>query len=249
MSVGPSLDHPAEVELGIADGAHLPIDDRGQPGRRAVLEHHVGKLVVAVHQARDVVDGPVGPQPRRGDVEPGQLALLDPLEERRPPVHLPIVETVGTPEVLEPPCPPVHVAEEGDPLDQLVREALPGLEVLVEGGRPTVGVHRRPSVHEAHQVKGTAEDRLVRAHGDGRGVGHVGSLERLDDPPLSEDALVAALRGRGWWDPDGTVQLSPADLVDLVLRPARDVGLGDLLTLPRQSGLVHPPAEAVEVDH
>ena len=156
---GPALHDPAEVELRVTDGAHLPVDERGELGRRAVLEHHVGELVVAVHQPGDEVDRLVRAQPRRRLVEAGQLAALDALEERGPPVDLTLVEAVGTAEVLQALRLPVDVAEQRDALDQLVGEALAGVEVGVERRRPAVGVHRRPAVDPPHQVEGATEHR------------------------------------------------------------------------------------------
>ena len=137
--------------------------------------------------------------------KPGQLPALDALEERGPAVDLAFVEAVGPTEVLQALGLPVDVAEQRDALDELVGEPLAGLEVGVERRRPAVGVHRRPAVDPAHQVEGAAEHRRVLAHPDGLGVGHLGAVERLDDPPLADDALVAVGRRGGRWDPDHAV--------------------------------------------
>ena len=214
---------------------------------RAVLEHDVGELVVAVHEPGDVVDGPVRPQPRRGLVEARQLAALDALEERRPPVHLALVEPVGPPEVGQALGPPVDVAEQRDPLDELEGEAAPLLEVGVEGRRPlAAGGHRGPAVDEAHEVEGPAEHRLVGAHGDGLGVGHVRPVERLDDPPLAHDAVVAR-RGRARRrDAHGAVQVAPAQLVDLVLAAPGDVAVLQRRPHPEALG-VEPGGQLVDV--
>ena len=59
--LGPALHDPAQVELGIADRAHLPVHDCRQLRWRAVFVHDVGELVVAVHHARDEVDRLVAP--------------------------------------------------------------------------------------------------------------------------------------------------------------------------------------------
>ena len=130
--LGPALDDPAQVELGVADRAHLPVDDRGQARGRAVAVHHVGELVVAVHQPGDEVERAVLAQPLRRDVEARQLPALDPLEERGPAVDLAFVEPVGTPEVLEALGLPVHVRQQRDALHQLVRQPGPGFEIGVE---------------------------------------------------------------------------------------------------------------------
>ena len=112
---------PAVTHIGWdGTGAHLPVDDRGQPGRRAFPEHHVGQLVVAVHQAGDVVDRPVRPQPGGGDVEAGQLAALDAVQEGGPPADLALVEAVAGPGrrgAREQPGP----GADGAPVDPLCR--------------------------------------------------------------------------------------------------------------------------------
>jgi len=45
------------------------------------------------------------------------------------------------------------------------------------------------------------------------------------------------------------VQAAPADLVDLVLRAAGHEAVLDRLAAAGQPGLVHPPGEALDVDH
>ncbi|MGZ4726587.1 MAG: acyl-CoA dehydrogenase family protein, partial [Acidimicrobiales bacterium] len=50
--------------------------------------------------------------------------------------------------------------------------------------------------------------RRVGAHGHGLGVGHVGAVERLDDAPLPQDALVAVRRRRRRWDADHAVEVT-----------------------------------------
>ena len=104
------------------------------------LVHHVGELVVAVHEPGDEVDRLVRAQPGRRLVEAGQLAALDALEERGPAVDLALVEAVGPAEVLQALGLPVDVAEQRDALDQLVGEALAGVEVGVERRRPLPSV-------------------------------------------------------------------------------------------------------------
>src|SRR4026208_1534500 len=61
--LGPAYHHPTEVEQRVADRGHLPVDDRGEPPRRAVVEHHVGELVVAVEDPGHVALGLVVAQP------------------------------------------------------------------------------------------------------------------------------------------------------------------------------------------
>jgi erythromycin esterase-like protein len=124
--LGPALHHPGYVKLGIADGTHFPVDDRGQPGRATVPEHHVGDLVVAVHEARDVVDRAMSPEPAGRHVKAGEFPALDPLEEGGPPVDLAFVEAIGPPQVVQAPRPPVHRRQPRDALRHLVGERLPG---------------------------------------------------------------------------------------------------------------------------
>ncbi|MDT5103736.1 MAG: hypothetical protein QOI25_1249, partial [Mycobacterium sp.] len=64
--------------------------------------HHVGELVVAVHQARDEVERPVRAQPVGGFAQTVEFTILDPLEEAGPAVDLTLVEAVGPPEVGQP---------------------------------------------------------------------------------------------------------------------------------------------------
>ena len=246
--LGPGVHHPAQVQLGVTHGAHLPVDDGGQPRRRPVLEHHVGELVVAVHDPRDVVERLVGAQPGRRLVEAGQLASFDALEEGGPAVHLALVEAVGPAEVFEPLGLPVDLGQQGDALHQLVGETLARLEVGVEGRGPHAALHAhgRPAVDEAHQVEGAAQHRRVRADGDGLGVRHVRPVQRLDDPPLADDAGVPLGRCGRRRDPHGGVQVAPAQLVDLVLAAPRDVAV-----LERRPGAepfgVHPGHQPVHV--
>ncbi len=151
---------------------------------------------------------------------------------------------VGTAEVLQALGLPVDVAEQRDPLDQLVREALAGVEVGVERRRPPVGVHRRPAVDPTHQVEGAAEHRRVLAHADGGGVRHLGAVERLDDAPLAQDALVAVDGRRRRRDADHAVEVAPPQLVDLVLRTAGDERVLERLTLAVEALVVHPCSRA-----
>src|SRR5207248_8606542 len=110
--------------------------DRRQLRGAAVAVHDVSELVVAVHEAGDVVDRPMPSQPRRRFGEARQLATLDALEEGGPAIDLPLVEAVRPAEVLQALRVPVDVAEQSDALDELIRQSLAGLEVGVEGGRP-----------------------------------------------------------------------------------------------------------------
>src|SRR6478735_1900802 len=109
--------------------------------------------------------------------------------------------------------------------------------------------HRRPPVDEAHDVEGSAQHRRVLAHRDGRGVGDVGAVEGLDDPPLADDPVVSRRRSLGRRDADGAVEVAPADLVDLVLGAAADEPDLQRLALPGQALLVEPGLELLLVDH
>ena len=132
------------------------------------------------------------------------------------------MKTLGAAEVRKPLAPPVHFGQQGDAFHQLQRQAPACVDVGVERRRPTVTheAHGRPSVDEAHQVEGATQDGRVGADGNGGRVGDIGAVERLDYPPLPDDSLVAARGcGRGRYA-QGAVQITSADLVDLVLRPA-----------------------------
>ena len=145
-----------------------------------MLEHHVGELVVAVHQARDVVDRAVRPQPGGRLVEAGQLAALDALEERRPAVHLALVEALGPAQVRRGPWPasPPRDSSAMPSTSWKARPRRASRSVSKGAGHCAPGRHRRPPVDEPHQVEGAAEHRRVGAHGDGLGVRDVGARSR-----------------------------------------------------------------------
>ncbi len=81
-----------------ADRAHLPVNDGRQLRRRRHVEHDVRECVVAVLEARDVVERLVGPQSSGDHVHPLELEHSDLLEQRCPPVHLPLLEAIRPPE-------------------------------------------------------------------------------------------------------------------------------------------------------
>jgi hypothetical protein len=87
------------------------------------------------------------------------------------------------------------------------------------------------------------------AAGDGPGTRDVGAGQGVDDAPFPEDARVAVGRRRRRRDPHGAAQLTPADLVDLVLRAAGKQPVREGLALPGQALVVQPPGEAPDVDH
>src|SRR5262245_40019508 len=127
--------------------------------------------------------------------------------------------------------------------------ALSRVDVGVERRGPAVREpHRRPAVDEAHEVEGAAEHRRIGAHRDRSGVRHVRAVQGLDDAPLAHDALVPRGRRARRRDADGAVKVAAADLVDLVLRSARDVTVLDRLALAWEPFTVHPRAEALDVD-
>ena len=164
--------------------------------------HDVGELVVAVHEPGHVVDRLVGAQPGGGLVEAGELAALDPLEERGPPVDLALVEAVGAAEVLEALRLPVDVAEQGDALDELVGEPACGPRGRCRTAPATAGCrrarlepHRRPARRRSPSGRRRGRAPSVSSHAAmAGGVRHVGAVERLDDAPLAQDALVAGRR-------------------------------------------------------
>jgi hypothetical protein len=75
----------------------------------------------------------------------------------------------------------------------------------------------------------------------------VAAAERLDDAPLAQDPLVAALRRGRRWDAERRMKGSATDLVDLVLRTACDQAVLEGLAASRQALAVHPTGEAGEI--
>jgi hypothetical protein len=144
--------------------------------------HHVGELVVAVHQARDEVERPVRAQPVGGFAQTVEFTILDPLEEGGPAIDLTLVEAVGPPEVGQPLGFPVHLRQQCNALGQLVTQIRTGVQLTVErlGPHPVL-IHRGPSVDEAHQIERATEHRRVVAYTDGGRVRNLGAVERLDD--------------------------------------------------------------------
>ena len=206
-------------------------------------EHHVGELVVAVHDPWDVVQRPVRAQPGGRLVEAGQFAALDPVQERGPPVDLALVEPVRMPEVRQPAGPPVDPRQQTDAPDQRERQPTPRRQIGVERRRPApVRRHRRPAVDETHQIEGAAKHGRIGAHRDHRRVRHVGAGQRLDDPPLPQDPGVPVGRRGRRRDPHHAVQVAPADLVDLVLAAPGDVPVGQRRPCT-QPVSVHPADE------
>lgn len=105
-----------------------------------------GSQVVAVHDARHVVPGLGRPQLGSCLIHAGQLTAFAALEERRPTVHLPLVEAVGAPEVGQPLRLPVHLRQQGDAFHELVRGTAPSVEVVREGaGQPPSSMGDQPS--------------------------------------------------------------------------------------------------------
>jgi hypothetical protein len=80
-------------------------------------------------------------------------------------------------------------------------------------------------------------------------VRDIRAIECLDDPPLAHDPVVATRRRGRRWDAQRPVEVTATDLVDLVLRTARDVAVLDRLALPGESLSVHPFGESIDVDH
>ncbi len=212
--------------------------------------HHVGELVVTVHQAGDEVERPVRTQPFGGDVESVDFAALDALEKGCPAVDLAFVKSVGASQIAQTLGLPVDLGQERDALRQLVGETCARLEVSIKRFRPSplIQLHRRPAVDETHQVERASQNRGVGAHANSLGVRHVGAVECLDDPPLAQDALVAVRGSAGRWHPQDAAFLAAAQLVDHVLRPAGQEPRLERLTLARQRLAVHPIGKARNIE-
>ena len=86
-------------------------------------------------------------QPVGGDVEAGEVAALDPLEEAGPAVDLALVEAVGPAEVVQPLGLPVDLRQQRDALGELVGQLPGGAEVGVErlGPLPCWSIGDQPS--------------------------------------------------------------------------------------------------------
>lgn len=114
-------------------------------------------------------------------------------------------------------------------------------------GPPAVLIHRRPAVDETHQIEGPAQHVGVRTHADGCGVRDIGAVERFDDAPLPQDALVAV----GWCTGRRHAQhagfLAAANLVDDVLGAAGQEVRGQRLACTGQAGVVHPICQPCNV--
>ena len=85
-----------------------------------MVEHHIGELVVAVHDAGGVAAGSAAPEPVAGGVETGDVAEFEPVEVGVPAVDLALVEAVGTAQSFEAVGLPVDLGQTGDGVDQLV---------------------------------------------------------------------------------------------------------------------------------
>jgi hypothetical protein len=213
-----------------------------------VPEHDVRELVVAVDDARPVGLRFVGPEPRGGLVEPGEVAELARGQVREPAVDLPFVEPLGLPETLEPARLPVDARELRDRLDELEREPAAGREVGVERRRPAVRAHARPPVDEFHQVEGGADDVDVVARGEDARVRDVGVLERGEHAVLAQHRLVPALRHLARRAAERQARVAAPDLEQLVRGAARDeIGL-EGRARAGEALRVHPARELLAVD-
>ena len=229
---------PAQVQQRIADCGHLPVHDRGQPGRSAVRVHDVGELVVAVHDAGGVVRaagcGAASPRPRRGREVPGPGRVCRKFE---PAVHLTLVKAVRAAEPLEALGPPVDGAEFGRALDELERQVATGVEVGVERRLPAAA-HRAPPVDLGHYVERLAEDFARFVGRDQLGVRHVGALESAHQPDFPQQAVepggVRARSGR----PQHHLLVAATNAVQRVLRSTGEQFQHRLLARARRVVLV-----------
>ena len=212
------------------------------------MEHHVGELVVAVHDAGLVAAGLPSPQPVPRDVQPTDVAELESLKVRVPAIDLALVEPVGPSQPLQAPGLPVDPRQPGDGLHQLVGQAGPGIQIREERLGPLRFADRRPPVHIVHQVEGCAQHVGVVAGARGPGVGHVGASERGQDAVLAHHGLVAAGRHVPRRAAQRPAVAATAHLKDLVGRSARDEPDRQRLACSGQAPVVHPVAQAHGVD-
>ena len=179
---------------------------------------------------------------------PGSSRPLIRSRKGQPSVDLAVVEAVGPSQVLQSLGLPVDLGQPSDAVDQLVGEALTGVEVGEERFGPLGLGDGGPAVDEPHQVEGAAQHRRVVAHRDRFGVGHVGAGQGVDDPPLAEDARCPRRRCRARRDPQRRVQVAAADLVDLVLAASRDVALLERRARAGQSLGVEPAGQRLGIE-
>jgi hypothetical protein len=232
-----------QVEQRIAEGGHLPVDDRGD-FRAARGEHDVGKVVIAVKDARPALPGPAGFQPGREPADAGQVRARVPVEAGKrfqlagPAAHLAFQEPVGLPEAVEPGGGRIHLAQErqGPDRAQAHRMALGG--VRRHAGRQLHG--RVVAVDRLHEIEHrVAQDRRVRAGRDQAGVRDVRRSQGRHHRDFPEDVLVA---------PGPQVPRAPAqDVIPAAAPEAQHHVLGasgqgaQVLERPGpEPGLVHP---------
>ena len=180
-------------------------------------EHHVGELVVAVHDARPVVRGPVAAQPVGGVVEPGQVAHLVAVQEGQPAVDLAFVESVRPAEAVQSLCAPIDPAQLGRAFDELERQAAARGKVVVERRLPAA-VHRTPAVDRLHHVERHAEQITGVVGGDQLGMRHVGAAQRAHQSDLAEQPVDAGCVGPGAGHAQHHAVVAAVDQIEGVLR-------------------------------
>ena len=181
-----------------------------------MVEHHIGELVVAVHDARRIAAGGAAPEPVARGVEAGDVSELEAFEVGVPAVDLALVETVGAAEALKAIGLPIHLGQPGDGIDQLVGQTGAGVDVGPEWLGPAGLADGRPAVYEVHEVEGRPDNAGVVGATGGPGVGDVGVGQGGEDAELPHHGLVAAFGNLAGWAAQGPAVLAPADLEDLV---------------------------------
>src|SRR5262245_15742429 len=111
-----------------------------------------------------------------------------------PAVDLALVESVRATEALQSSGLPIHLAEPGDCIDQLVGEPGARAEVGIERCWPATSIHARPAVDKFHQIEAGSEHARVVTSGDRARVRHAAVLERSQDAVFAQHRFVTSLR-------------------------------------------------------
>src|SRR5436190_1883754 len=123
VAVDPQRQQVADVGQRVADRAHLPVEDRDQPRRRAGGEHRVAQAEVAVHDRRRARLGQVLAQPRADGLDGGDLARLVVLPQAGEAPQLALEVARWLAEALQPARLPVDLVQLDERVDELGADA------------------------------------------------------------------------------------------------------------------------------
>ncbi len=203
-------DHrPGEVDQGVADRRHLPVDDRQQLGRRRLGEQHVVELVVAVRERRCLVGrervGQPVPDPGRGR----QRSTTVRVELRQPAPDLAFEVGPSVREFTETARVPVDRVDVCECVDELVQRT----RLLRRLRRPRLrdAAAHRDTVDAGHHVERRAEHLGVVAREHRTRDADRLVLDRVEEPELAQHVVRgggAAVRWRLTQDPARVTRVS-----------------------------------------